>query len=145
MKTRPAFTLLELLIVMGMLVLFAGLAAAVSTPALRNAEFDRVRETVRSELAAARADTIGGTSDSSWGVAFSSGSITRYRGTSYATRDQTLDLVTTFGNGVTLSGDTDVTFVRPTGAPIAAATIIITNGALRATTTINAVGAIEMQ
>lgn len=145
MRTQPAFTLAELLIVLGMMVLFAGFAAAVGGPTIRNAEFDRVRETVRNELAAAQADTISGTLDSAWGVAFSSSTITRYRGASYAARNATYDRVTSYSNGVTLSGSTDVAFSRPTGLPASAATIVITSGVLHATTTVSTTGAVSVQ
>lgn len=145
MNISRGFTIIELLIVIGMTAIFAGFTAIVSTPAVRNAEFDRVRETVRNELATAQADTIGGTLDASWGVAFSSNSITRYRGANYATRNIAFDHVTTFGNGVVLSGATDVAFVRPTGLPMASASIVMSDGSLHATTTINAAGAIEIQ
>lgn len=145
MKTLSGFTLIELLTVMGMLAFFAGLTAAVSVPALRNAEFGRVRETVRNELAAAQAFTISGTFDASWGVAFSSNTVTRYQGTSYATRNAAFDRVTTFGNSVILSGTTDVAFTRPAGIPVTDAAIVIESGALRATTIVNTAGTISVE
>lgn len=145
MTTRSGFTLFEMLVVFGMMIIFAGFAATIGASAVRNAEFDRIRETVRNDLVAAQADTIGGTLDSSWGVAFSSSTITRYRGASYATRNTSFDRVTALNNGVTLSGTTDVPFTRPTGLPSASAQIVMTNGILHATTTINAAGSITVQ
>ncbi len=145
MNTRSGFTLVELLIVVGMMAVFAGLAATVSFPAIRNAEFDRVRETVRSELVAAQADTIAGTLDSAWGVAFSANAITRYKGMSYATRSTTYDHTTSFGDGVVLSGTTDIGFNRPTGLPTSTATIVMTSGVLHATTTVSTMGMISTQ
>lgn len=145
MEMRPGFTLIELLIVMAMTAIFAGFAAVVSVPTIRHAEFDRVRETVRNELVAAQADTVGGTLDSSWGVAFFGSTITRYRGGSYAARVTAYDRVTSFDNGFVLSGTTEVHFQRPNGLPTAAATIVITNADLQTTTTVNTAGSISVQ
>ncbi len=145
MRTHPGFTLIELLIVMGMMAIFAGFTAVVSVPVIRHAEFDRVRETVRNELVAAQTDTFGGTFDSSWGVAFFPNAITRYRGESYATRVTASDRVTSFDDEFVLSGTTEVHFRRPDGLPTGAATIVVTSGALQATTTINTEGSINVQ
>ena len=145
MKMSFGFSLVELIIVIGLTIFLVGLTATVGTQTIRNAEFDRVRETVRTELAAARADTIGGTLDSSWGVAFFSNALTRYRGTSYATRVTTYDHQTTFANGVTMTGTADVVLTRPYGLPLAPATININDGVHSATITVNIAGAIDVQ
>lgn len=145
MQIRPGFSLVEMLIVIGMMALFAGFASSVSVPMIRHAEFDRVRETVRNELVAAQADTIAGTLDSSWGVAFFSNAVTRYKGGSYASRVTSYDRVTSFDNGVILSGASDIAFNRPSGTPSSTATIVMTSGTLHATTTVSAVGAISIQ
>lgn len=145
MNTRPGFTLIELLIVMAMTAIFAGFAAVVSIPVIRHAEFDRVRETVRNELVAAQADTVGGTLDSSWGVAFSTSTITRYRGGSYATRVTANDRITSFGSGFILSGTPEVHFYRPMGLTSSTAVIVITNADLQTTTTVNTAGSISVQ
>ncbi len=145
MKPSPGFTLMEVLVVLGIVVLLAGMTLTIGSQTVRNTEFDRVRETIRTELAAAQADTIGGTLDSGWGVAFATGTVTRYRGTSFAARVTSYDRVTTFGNGVTISGTTDVVFTRPKGLPSAASTIVLTDGTHWATTTVNLAGGIDVQ
>lgn len=145
MKPSPGFTLMEVLVVLGIVVLLAGMTLAIGSQTVRNTEFDRVRETIRTELSAAQADTIGGTMDSGWGVAFATSTITRYRGTSYASRVTVYDRLTTFGSGVTVTGTRDVTFTRPKGLPLVAATIIIKDGIHTATTTVNLAGSIDVQ
>lgn len=145
MKPSPGFTLIEVLVVFGILALLAGMTLAIGSQTVRNTEFDRVRETIRNELAAAQADTIGGTMDSSWGVRVSTSTVTRYRGASYAGRVTAYDRLTTFGSGVSVSGTTDVAFTRPHGLPAAAATIVITDGVRWATTTVNLAGGIDVQ
>ncbi len=145
MKSSPGFSLMELIIVMGMTVFLVGLSAAIGTQAIKNAEFDRVRELVRGELATAQADTIGGTLDDTWGVRFFPNAVTRYRGASYAARQTAYDIQTVFSNAVSVTGTADVVFTRPKGLPLAAASIVISDGTHVATTTVNAAGAISVQ
>ncbi len=132
--------------VMGIMLLLVGLTAAISGRSIRNSEFDRVRDTIRGELFAAQADTMAGTRDSAWGVAFFSNSITRYKGDSFITRDQTFDLVTDFKNQVIISGTVDVPFIRPFGLVSTTAQIHISDDTLyvSSTATISPSGAIEI-
>lgn len=145
MRVSAGFSLVEILIVLGLTIIFVGLSATVGNQAIRNAEFDRVRELIRSELASAQTDSIGGTSDSNWGVAFFPNAITRYRGTSYAARITADDRVTTFGNAVVISGTSDVTFSRPFGLPVSPATITVSDGIHTAITTVNSAGSIDVR
>jgi len=144
MKKQRGFTLVELLIVFGIVAALVGLTAAISNTAITNSEFDRVADTLRGELFAAQTDTIAGTHDSAWGVAFNDNSIVRYKGASYATRDQTFDLVTNFGNQVIISGADEVAFTRPYGIPVTSVEISIYDGMRHATATISHIGTIEI-
>lgn len=132
--------------VMGIMLLLVGLTAAISGRSIRNSEFDRVRDTIRGELFAAQADTMAGTRDSAWGVAFFPNTITRYKGDSFITRDQAYDLVTDFQNQVIISGTVDVSFTRPFGQTLVPAQINIADNTLDAlaTVTISPSGAIEI-
>lgn len=145
MRSTSGFTLIELLIVIGSGILLIGLFAVLGTQTVQNAEFDRVRETIRSELAAAQTDAISGTLDSSWGVKFSSNVVTRFRGATYASRITSFDRVTSFGDDVTISGATEVDFTRPFGLPSASAIVVCSDGTHTATTTVNTNGAIIVQ
>ena len=146
MARRPGITLIEVLIVLAIMMLLGGTTSLISTQVLRNAEIDRIRESIRSELLIAQADSIAGTLDSAWGVAFTSDAITRYSGTSYAMRNPAYDRVTSFSNSsLLLTGTLDIAFVRPTGVPRTSGSIVVTDGSSTATTTVTAGGAIEIQ
>jgi len=157
MRTSRGFTLMEILIVFGIMLLLLGLSAVFSSQTLRNVEFNRARETARNELMTAQADTMAGTFDSAWGVKFSTttNSIIRYKArsateTGYAYRDTYFDATTTFGNSVTInpiSGVTDIPFIRPKGFPSATTTVSIkiSDDTNNATITINTLGAITIQ
>ncbi|HPN15146.1 MAG TPA: prepilin-type N-terminal cleavage/methylation domain-containing protein [bacterium] len=146
MLMKPGFTLVEMLMVMGIMLLLVGLTAAISGRSIRSSEFDRVRDTIRGELFAAQADTMAGTRDSAWGVAFFPNSITRYKGDSFITRDPVFDLVTDFQNQVIISGTVDVAFTRPFGQVSAPAQITIADNELNISSviTVNQSGAIEI-
>jgi prepilin-type N-terminal cleavage/methylation domain-containing protein len=144
MNSHPGFTLTELLVALGIVASLVLMTMIVSSRTIKNSEFDRVRETIRTEITRAQADSLGGTFDSAWGVMFSATSVTRYRGSSYATRSPASDVVSSFGS-ITATGTKDLPFTRPKGLPSAAAAIVITNGTLTSTTTVNMAGAISIQ
>ncbi|MBI4133380.1 hypothetical protein HY478_02080 [Candidatus Uhrbacteria bacterium] len=144
MPTPKGFTLLEILIVLVLVIMIVVMSAVLGRQTILNQELERVRETIRSELVRAQGDTIAGTRDASWGVAFSTNTVTRFQGTSYATRNQAFDAVTTFQN-VTITGPTEIVFSRPEGVPTGTGTITVTLGTRTTTVTVNAAGAITVQ
>lgn len=145
MRSSHGFTLAEIVISLGIILLFVGLSAVASTQTIRNVEFDRVRNAVRIALASAQMDSIGGTLDSSWGVAFFPNAIIRYRGENFATRTTADDRTTIFRNEIVMSGSAEVAFTRPFGLPSSPAAVIMSDGLHTATATVTGAGAIEIQ
>ena len=145
MKTSRGFTLIELIVVMAVLAVLVGATALLGMRTVNVQEFERVRETARNELVAARSDTIAGSNDSAWGVKFNANSAVRFKGNTYASRVSAYDRTTSFGNTVTISGTSEVDFTRPFGAPSASATIILSDGSRTATMTVNTIGTIQIQ
>jgi len=143
LRTAPGFTLVEAGVILGVMVILVGMYAALGNRAIQNMEFHRVRELVRTELSAAQADTIAGTRDARWGVAFFPNSLVRYQGSSYASRVTAFDLTKTFSNAVVISGTSDVAFTRPYGLPVSSASIVISDGANTSTITVNVAGRID--
>jgi len=143
-RRQLGFTLIEILIVIALLVVIVSLGATLGRQTLVNQELERAREVVRSELARAQGDTIAGTRDSEWGVAFTANSITRFVGPSFAGRNPSFDATTSFPNA-TIAGPAEIVFVRPTGVPVAPGTITINIGNQNAAVMVNAAGAIEAQ
>lgn len=141
---QSGFSLFELIIVIALIAAIATFSVTLTDTAVRGQEFTRVRETIAQELTAARNDTVAGTRDAAWGVAFSSNAITRFQGTTFATRNATLDRATQFGNEVMISGASEIDFVRPAGTPTASTTILLSNGIRSARITVTETGALEM-
>jgi prepilin-type N-terminal cleavage/methylation domain-containing protein len=145
MKLISGFTLSELLLVLGIMGVLVGITAAMSNTSLKNTEFDRVVDTVRGEIFAAQADTIAGTFDSEWGVAFFANSIVRYKGPNYLNRDPAFDLITEFSNQVILQNADEVAFTRPYGMPVTSVELSMFDGLRYATATVSHMGTIEIK
>ncbi len=143
-ELKNGFTLVEIFVVIGLLIVIASLSATLGRQALIGQELRRTQEIIRSELVRAQGDTIAGTRDGSWGVAVNGDTITRFQGTSYATRNPAFDVTTTFG-GTTIAGPAEIVFTRPRGIPVAGGTITIMLESRSATVVVNASGAIEAQ
>lgn len=141
----PAFTLLEMLIAISLGLLLVGAGYTVNIQMIRNSAFTRAREELRRELAAARAYALTDTQDSSWGVTVTANQIIRFRGTSYATRDQNDDTIINLPASISTSSTGQVVFTRPEALPTAARMITLYDNTHTRTFTINDMGAINEQ
>lgn len=146
MTLRKGFTIFELIILIGILAILISITSVFSNTTLfHSLELERAREDIHGELIRAQTDANANTNDTDWGVAFFPQSITRFGGASFATRNQSFDITTSFSAPVIISGDTEIVFTRPEGIPNAPATINITIGTRSATISINATGSISVQ
>lgn len=65
--------------------------------------------------------------DISWGVNIQSGSVTLFKGTSYAARDTAFDEVFDVPTSITPSGLSEIVFTKFTGLPASTGTITLTS------------------
>ncbi|MDP3793923.1 MAG: hypothetical protein Q8R07_04175, partial [Candidatus Uhrbacteria bacterium] len=91
----------------------------------------------------ARDDTISGTRDANWGVAFFPHLIVRFQGDGYAARVSGFDRATTIDPSITLSGASEINFRRPEGVPTASGTVMIKIDSQTAVITVNEAGMVE--
>lgn len=138
------FTLIELVVVIGLMALFMAFTLPVGMETLRQHAFLNARESIRTTLTTAREDTLAGTNNAAWGVALFPHDIVRFQGSSYASRVPAYDVTISLGSLVTLSGPSEVTFTRPDGFPSTPSTLILTDSQRTATTTVNVLGTIDM-
>jgi type II secretory pathway pseudopilin PulG len=124
-SSRPAFTTLELLLVVGIL---AGLAA-FSIPAYRDyqvrSDLVRVTDQVSQALGRAQLRSQAGQQESEWGYSVSHATL--FAGTSYTGRNPSHDEFYPMPDTIATSGLDEVSFARVTGAPSATGTIILTS------------------
>ncbi len=139
------FTLIELVIVIGLSVIIVGSFSVLGNQAIINQEFERAKEIIKSELFSAQAKSISGVDDSVWGVAFINNQIISFRGSSYAGRNIAYDNIINFSNTVSISGANEIVFDRIDGGIISPITLTISAGAQTSNISINTHGAISLQ
>jgi Tfp pilus assembly protein FimT len=140
------FTLFEVIVASMFVLILIQLVAVFGLKAIYIQEMDQVRESVRKDLVYARDHAISGSgSASTWGVAFTTSTIIKFKGASYASRDPVFDFETDFGPRITFGGADEIVFLPPFGEAQASGTITITNGVDYATATVNPYGTVEIQ
>lgn len=152
-RRSKAFTLIEIIIVIGLMGLIATMSLSVLRNLLNKQRVEKDAESAYSYLQQARNQTIVGEGGLQYGVAFSSTTITLFRGTSYTPGDTNVVTFTLLNNSVfqnvslTPSGS-QVYFQKISGKPSAVGTVEVvskTNTSIKETIVIYASGLTEVQ
>lgn len=128
MKAAPrGFSLLEVLLTVAIVGVLAGILIPVyQTFQVKNGLDVAANDTVAA-LRRAQVYSQAMQQDAAWGVSVQAGSMTFYKGTSYATRDTAFDDVTVLSSTITPSGLLEVNYAKMTGLPGATGTITLTS------------------
>ena len=120
----PGFTLIEILLTVAIIALFAGIALpldqALQNRSDLNLAVSALAQTLRRTQVLAQA--VDG--DTSWGVKVQTGSITLFKGPNFLGRDPAFDEAFDIGTQITPSGLEEVVFSKFSGLPQATGTII---------------------
>lgn len=119
------FSLVEMLLTMGLLVSLTGLSMTIYMSYLDQNKLDSARSTVVQALTAAQTNAAAAVGDSEWGVRVNTANVILFKGSSYATRDATQDFTYTYSTTVSLSGPTEVVFSRVYAVPATTGTITL--------------------
>lgn len=125
-KTKQGFTLLEILLSVALLSAIVSIGMPLyQSFQVRN---DLEIAVVTMANAVRRASTLARASDgdASWGVRTATGSITLFKGTSYAARDAAYDEDFSVPTSLSFSGTSEYVFSRFTGFPGASGSTTIT-------------------
>lgn len=138
------FTLIEMLLTVALLGLVTGMALPVTRAVFVRDDLDIATVTVAQNLRRAAILAQSSDGDTAWGLSVQTGSITLFRGTSYAGRDASFDEVFEMPENITLSGTQEFVFAKFTGLPQATGSLALTspNNETR-TVTINAKGMVS--
>lgn len=116
---QRAFTLIEILVVLGLLSVIAGLGMLVGFDTYKGSLFRNETKAIIGIITKARAEAIANVNGTNHGVHMDLVSnpktYTLYEGTSWQTRDVTKDLIIQFNGAITPSGMIDVLFDQLTG------------------------------
>jgi len=122
-SSRRAFTLLELLLSMSIIVVIAGITIPVNQLLHVKNDLDMATLSVSQVIRKAQMLSRDGAGDSAWGMKLQPGSATLYKGASYDTRDASFDENTIFPPTIAVSGFDNVNFSKLKGTPQAAGAI----------------------
>lgn len=139
----PGYTLLEVLLVVavfGAISLFSVpvYQAATSRADIRTVATHTAQSARRAQLLAQASD-----GDSEWGIFIQSGSLTLFRGATFATRNTAFDEVYNFPTSIVPSGVAEVVYSKVHGLPSTTGTITYTSPTTEIkTVSINAKGTV---
>lgn len=137
-RSRAGFTLIEILIVLGILAILSGFGLVASLDAYRGYSFRNERNTMVSVLQKARSQAIsniclgsGCTDGKPHGVAFQAGQYIIFQGSGYAARDQAVDQIVAVNYALTFAPGSlpEVVFSQLSGDAAPAGTITLTDEA----------------
>ena len=152
-QIAAGYSLVELLVVIGILVLIAALSYSAYVAMLQHKTLDADGALIVAELSQARSLTLSGESGDQWGVHFASTSVTLFEGASYSA-GASGNVVTSFDSAdslfsITLAGGgSDVLFQRLTGETAQSGAItlaLVASSTQTKTVTIYPTGIAEIQ
>lgn len=120
------FTLIELMLSLALIAIITAVALPVSRTFQSRNDLDVAANTVAQTLRRAQTLSQGMDGDTTWGVQVATGSVTLFRGTSYAARDTSFDELTTLPATISSSGLTEIVFSKFSGDPTSTGTFTLT-------------------
>jgi len=138
------FTLIEIVLVIAVVTVLAGIAAPIYQSFQVKDSLAVATNILAQNLRRAQVLSQASDGDTTWGVKIQSGSITLFKGATYAGRDAGLDEVFTIETSVSqASGPDEIIFAKFTGDPQTAGNIVLTTNTNETKTiTLNQKGAI---
>lgn len=150
MQYRKGFTIIEILIVVGIGAMVAGLSVSAFSGVRNYFALRAAVQDVQTALLGARARALASSNAKVHGVHIEAGKVVQFEGLTYATSTAS-NITFVFPSGVTATsslsgGVTDILFARLTGLAQATGTILLQEVRSQATTTVTlyASGAVEI-
>jgi prepilin-type N-terminal cleavage/methylation domain-containing protein len=141
-SSQHGFTLIEALLSVALIALLVGMSLPLYRAFQMRNDLDIAADTLVSSLRRAQTYARGVKGDGQWGVAVQTGSITVFKGASYATRDTSFDETTTTNGTITVTGMTEVVFSKLFAVPATTGSTTLTSGTDTKAVGINAKGVV---
>lgn len=141
-SSQRGFTLIEALLSVALIALLVGMSLPLYRAFQTRNDLDIAADTLASSLRRAQTYARGVKSDGQWGVAVQTGSITVFKGASYAARDTSFDETSTINTTITVSGMTEVVFSKLSAVPATTGSTTLTSGVDTKAIGINAKGVV---
>lgn len=126
-RKNAAFTLLEVLLVVALITVIAGISIPAYQSFQNRNDLDIAASAFAQSLRRAQTLSQAVDDDTSWGVFAQNGSITIFKGAGYATRDTAFDEVFDISPSLALSGTSEYIFSKFTGEPSSAGSLVVTS------------------
>ncbi len=121
------FTIFEVLLTVAAMAIVAGMGVPIYQSFQVRNDLDIAGTTVAQSFRRAQILAQSQEGDISWGVNVEAGSITLFKGASFASRDTNFDEVFGLPNSITPSGLDEVVFEKFTGLPQSTGTVTLTS------------------
>ncbi|MFC1622917.1 Tfp pilus assembly protein FimT/FimU [Patescibacteria group bacterium] len=125
-KKEKGFTFLEVILTIAVIAVLVGMSAPIFYSFQAKNELDTATNIVAHSLRRAQVLSQSVDGDISWGMDIRSGSITVFKGASYAARDADYDEVFDVSTSITPSGVGEIVFSKFYGEPGITGTITLT-------------------
>lgn len=122
---QSGFSLIELLLSVMILTLLTGLSLPVLESFVRRNDLDLTTQSIASSVRRAATYARGVKADNTWGVRFTTSTVTLFEGASYATRNTISDETVPIPGSMTLSGTSEIVFSKLTAAPSGTASVTL--------------------
>lgn len=140
--SKKAFSLLEILLVVTMIAILAGIFAPAFGNLFYRNNLDSAAEKVKTDLFRAQTLAQSAKDDSNWGVYLSPSLVTLFSGSSYASRNTANDESTELAGNIFFLGNTETIFEKSDIKPLTPGTITIRQGSEEKIININSYGLI---
>ena len=127
-EDRPGFSVAEILIVLAIGIVMLAAGVALSSRFFTSSQLNDIDAQLAQTLRTAAQRSAARYNTAAHGVYVASDQFILYQGSTYATRDTSLDRITTVASGVTLSTSipgSDIRFTIGTGVPTATGTVSV--------------------
>lgn len=126
-RAAGGFTLLEVVLVIGIMSALIALSTVSIARFQQKSDIDLAATNAIDALRLAEERARGVDGDAPWGVRFATGTITIFRGISFAARDSAYDEATAFNNDIVASGTAEYVFARFAATTTNAGTTTLTH------------------
>lgn len=121
------FTLIEILLSVAIISIMFVFSSPLLNSFHWNSELAVVANETSQSLRRAATLARSGQNDAEWGIRIDTGTLTLFRGSSYATRDSSYDELFNYATSISPSGLSEVVFSKLTGLPTSTGSIVFTS------------------
>lgn len=140
---KKAFTLLELLLSISIIVILAGFSLPIYKNLLMKNDLDIAVNIVNASLHRAQILAQSVDSDTTWGLKAQNTSIVIFKGINYASRDAAFDEIFDTSSTISISGLNEIVFTKLSGSPVSTGTINLSTVSDSRTVSINEKGIVD--